>query len=90
MLNEIHRVLRNGCEAWIFDMRKDAPAEDIEKLKERYGRFMGWLIYKTATIHSGTTREELETVLTEPENRFKAYKIKEDYPFILEAVLFKI
>lgn len=90
VLNEIHRVLKPSCEAWIYDLRKDAPAEDIEKLKARYGRFMGWLIYKAVTLHSGTTREELETVLTEPENRFKAYEIREDYPFILEAVLFKM
>jgi len=90
VLNEIYRVLKPGCEAWIYDLRKDAPAEDREKLKERYGRFMGLLIYRLVTIHSGTTREELERVFMEPENRFKAYEIREDFPFILEAVLSKM
>jgi len=89
VLNEIHRILKPGYEAWIYDLRKDAPAEDREKLKERYGKFIGWLIYRAVTVHSGLTKRELEEVLRESENRFKVYEIKEDYPFILEAVLFK-
>lgn len=89
VLNEIHRVLKPGCEAWIYDLRKDAPPEDVERLKERYGRFIGWLLYRAVTAHSATTREELERVLKDPENRFKIYEIGEDYPFVLEAVLLK-
>lgn len=89
VLNEIHRVLKQGCEAWIFDLRKDAPAEDREKLKQRYGRLAGWLVYRAVTAHSSITREELEKVLIAPENRFKAYEIREDYPFFLQAVLVK-
>lgn len=89
VLNEIHRVLKPGCEAWIIDLRKDAPAEDREKLRKRYGRVMAWLFHRAVTIHSGTTRELLQRVLAEPENRFKMYEIREDYPLVLEAVLFK-
>jgi len=89
VLNEIHRVLKPGREAWIYDLRKDAPAEDVERLKERYGTFIGRLIYRAVTVHSAVTREELERVLMDPEDRFKAYEIREDYPFTLEAVLFR-
>ena len=89
VLNEIHRVLQPGCEAWIIDLRKEAPDDDREKLRKRYGRFMAWLFYRAVVIHSSTTREELQRVLTEHENRFKRYEIREDYPLILVAVLFK-
>jgi len=89
VLNEIHRVLKPGCEAWIIDLRKDAPAEEGEKLRKRYGRFVALLFHRAVTIHSGTTRESLQRVLAEPENRFKVYEIREDYPCILGAVLLK-
>jgi len=89
VLNEIHRVLKPGCEAWVYDLRKDAPAEDKEKLKERYGRLAGWLTYTAVTAHSGLTKEDLEAVLKNPENKFKTQKVSEDYPFFLEAVLSK-
>ena len=89
VLNEIYRVLKPSCEAWIYDLRKNAPAEDLEKLKWRYGGLMGRVFYMVVTVHSAITKEELERVLMDPENRFKAYEINEDYPCVLGAVLLK-
>lgn len=89
VLNEIYRILKPSCEAWVYDLRKYAPAEDLEKLKWRYGRFMGRLFYIVVTVHSAITKEELESALMDHENRFKAYEIKEDHPCILGAVLLK-
>lgn len=89
VLNEVHRVLKPGCEAWIYDLRRDVPAEDKEKLKRRYGRLLSWLIWRVVATHSSITREALEETLKQPESRFRAYAIREDYPSVLEVILLK-
>jgi ubiquinone/menaquinone biosynthesis C-methylase UbiE len=89
VLNEIHRVLKDGGQAWIYDIRKDAPPEGIEKLKEMYGGFAGPIIYRMISFHSSVTKEEFQNVLENPENSFKAYELRTPFPFALAAVLFK-
>jgi len=37
-LNEMHRVIRPGCEALIADLRKDASLEEINRYVEQSGR----------------------------------------------------
>lgn len=89
VLNEIHRVLRPKGQAWIYEIRRDAPQEGIEKLKEMYGRFYGPIIYRLVSFHSSTTKEEMLSVLDDPEDSFKVYELRDTFPFVLEAVLFR-
>lgn len=89
VLNEIHRVLKDGGQAWIYDIRKDTSQEGIEKLKDMYGRFIGPIIYRVVSFHSSVTRDELRNVLENPENSFKVYELRDPFPFVLEAVLIK-
>ena len=37
-LNEVHRVLRPGCEALIVDLRKDTPLDEIDTYVRKSGR----------------------------------------------------
>jgi len=89
VLNAIHRVLKDGGQAWIYDLRRDSSKEDIEKLREMYGRIVGPIIYRVVSFHSSITREEFQNILKNLENSFKVYKLKDPFPFVLEAILFK-
>jgi ubiquinone/menaquinone biosynthesis C-methylase UbiE len=89
ILNEIYRVLKKGGQAWIYDLRRDVPQEEMEKLKEMYGRFLGQIIYRFVSFHSSVTKEELRKVLENPKNNFKIYELTDPYPFIIEAILSK-
>lgn len=89
ILNEIHRVLKDGRQAWIYDLRKDMPEEGMQKLKQMYGRFVGPIIYRWVSFHSAVTKEEFQNVLEKPENSFKVYDLRNPVPFAHEAVLFK-
>jgi len=74
--NEIHRVLMNGGEAWMYDGRKDATVEDLEetfsklRMTERDLPLPPWVIkriwpcahvgYKTEVYTSGKIRRAIE------------------------------
>lgn len=44
-LNEMHRVLRPGCEALVVDLRQDASLDDIDSYVKQSGRSLldGWM-----------------------------------------------
>lgn len=89
VLNEIHRVLKDGVQAWIYDLLRDASKKSMEKFKEMYGRIVGSIIYRVVSFHSSVTKEELRNILEDPENSFKVYELRGPLPFVLEAKLFK-
>ncbi len=89
VLNEIYRVLKPGGKALIYELRKDASAEDLEDLKVRYGVVVGSLVYRAVAVHSATTLEEYQEVLSDPQNLFKTFEIRLPVPFAMEAVLSK-
>jgi ubiquinone/menaquinone biosynthesis C-methylase UbiE len=80
-LDEIHRVLRSGGHASIFDLRKDAPREAIDaEVREmqlsRFGTFvMNW-IFRLGLLRAAYTREALEAVVAR--SRFERGEIRQD------------
>jgi ubiquinone/menaquinone biosynthesis C-methylase UbiE len=67
-LDEIHRVLRPGARASIFDLRKDVPAGAIEQeIREmQQSRFSAWLtkwIFRLGLLRAAYTRPALEKVV---------------------------
>ncbi|MBI5167823.1 MAG: class I SAM-dependent methyltransferase [candidate division NC10 bacterium] len=88
VINEIHRVLKGGREAWIYDVLRDATQEMVLYLRGRYG-LLGPILYRIVRSHSSVSMEYVEGILKDPENRFPSYNIERlDLP-ILKARLRK-
>jgi hypothetical protein len=51
--------------------------------------FLGSIIYRLVSFHSSTTKDEMLNVLDDPENSFKVYDLRDSFPFVVEAVLFR-
>jgi ubiquinone/menaquinone biosynthesis C-methylase UbiE len=81
VFNEIYRVLKHGGQAWVYDLRKDAQRESVEKLRERYGSLVS-LIYEWVRFHSSMRLDEVQNILNKPENKFKKYEIEQILVFL--------
>lgn len=75
-LNEIYRILKKGGEAWIIDQNKNAPKEETDKIKKKYGHLLGAITSRGLRLHS-TTPEKARTVLRDAGNKFKHYEVVE-------------
>ncbi len=82
VINEIHRVLKEGREAWIYDVLRDATQETILYLRGKYG-LLGPILYRIVKSHSSVSMEYVEGILKHPENRFPSYNIERlDLPIL--------
>ncbi|MEM2290819.1 MAG: class I SAM-dependent methyltransferase [Candidatus Korarchaeum sp.] len=81
VLSEIRRVLKEGGQAWIYDLRRDAPRELIAaKLREYgYGGAMSSILSSLVRLHSGTSLGELMSIVDETRLLFRGYSIEEDW-----------
>ncbi len=87
-LKEIHRVLRNGGEAWIYDLRRDPTKEARAQLRNRYGWFLSFLVLYFVRLHSSVRFQDVQEVISLPEIRFSE-KSMEDRGIILKLRLLK-
>jgi ubiquinone/menaquinone biosynthesis C-methylase UbiE len=87
VINEIYRVLKDGRQAWIYDLRRDVSENVIvKKLGEyKYGKMISLILYNAVKAHSSITLHEVLNMLGDEENRFKQYRIEENrhsYPVL--------
>lgn len=61
-LKEIFRVLKEGGEAWIYDIRKDISKEASTQFKRKYGFFF-YILLNLVKFHSSVTLKEVEKVV---------------------------
>ena len=86
ILTEIHRVLKDEKQAWIYELRTDMPRALKEKLGESgYGRVMSYLISAGVRTHSGLSLAELKDILEDGAGGFRSYHLDETWdsdPFL--------
>jgi ubiquinone/menaquinone biosynthesis C-methylase UbiE len=87
VINEIHRVLKYGCKALIYDIRSDVPSYMIRSWakKSGYGEILSLISYSIIKVHSSITLSNVLKLLKGKENMFKQYDLEESwcsYPII--------
>ena len=87
-LKEIHRVLRNGGEAWIYDLRRDPTKEARAQLRNRHGWFLSFLVLYFVRLHSSVRLQDIQEVISLSEIGFSE-KSMEDRGIILKLRLLK-
>ena len=88
-LNEMHRVLKPGGKAFILDLCKDAPWQEIEDYVKRSGRspFDAWMTkftFKHMLLKRAYTEKEMESLVQGSD--FKSCQIVRD-PIGMEVTL---
>ncbi len=63
-IKEIHRVLKKGGQAYIYDIWKDTPKEIEEQVRRRYGWFLGFIFLTVVRSHSSMTFKEAQDILS--------------------------
>jgi ubiquinone/menaquinone biosynthesis C-methylase UbiE len=88
VLEECHRILKPGQEAWIYDGCPEVFANpaDRRKAKKEYGFLIDRLGYRVSTLH-GFTREEYET---ETKGTLEQTAFKGNYQMALTDIWMKI
>ena len=87
-LKEIHRVLKTGGEAWIYEIRKDTTREAKKQLKDRYGRFVSFIVLYSVRLHSAMSLQEFQNITSLPQLGFSQMTI-EDKGLALKLRLLK-
>jgi ubiquinone/menaquinone biosynthesis C-methylase UbiE len=85
---EIHRVLKNGGEAWIYDFRKDVPKEVKAQLRSRYGWWLSFVVHYIVRAHSSMKKNDAEKILSSPEIGFSSKNVV-DKGILLKLQLIK-
>jgi ubiquinone/menaquinone biosynthesis C-methylase UbiE len=76
-LKEMHRVLKVGGEAWIYELRKDTTPEAKKQLKDRYGRFVSFIVLYSVRLHSAMSLQEFEKITLLPQLGFSEMTIED-------------
>jgi ubiquinone/menaquinone biosynthesis C-methylase UbiE len=87
-LKEIHRVLKIGGEAWIYELRQDTTREARMQLKDRYGWFLSFLVLYFVRLHSSVRLQEFQKIISSSQISFSEMGI-EDRGLALKLRLLK-
>lgn len=72
-LDEIYRVLRDGGEAWIYDISRDIDQAAFARAKSRYGFISSWLFRLHSFTEPFYTQKEIDQLASE--SRFRKHTI---------------
>ncbi|OPY51740.1 MAG: hypothetical protein A4E49_02142 [Methanosaeta sp. PtaU1.Bin112] len=83
-LNEIHRVLKPGREAWIYDHWKEVSQEARQQLKRDFGLMAAWFaLAHLRMVHSAMTLETARSILEDPSLKFQEKRLETRGIFLL-------
>ena len=54
-LKELARVLKKNGIVWIYDIRRDATAENTARIRKKYGWFLAHIVLPVVRLHSSLT-----------------------------------
>lgn len=76
-LNEIYRVLKPNCEAWIYDHWKDPSQEARDRLKKDFGRLAaGFALAHLRFVTSSLTMEKARSIQEDPALKFQKQRLE--------------
>jgi ubiquinone/menaquinone biosynthesis C-methylase UbiE len=87
-LKEVNRVLRNDCEAWIYDLRQDITKEARAQLRSSYGWFLSFVVLYFVRLHSSVRLRKVRELVSLSEIDFSEMSI-EDRGIFLKLRLMK-
>ncbi len=87
-LKEINRVLKNGGEAWIYDLRRDVTREARAELTSRYGWFLSFVVLYFVRLHSSVRLQGVRELVSVSEAGFSDTSV-EDRGLTLKLRLLK-
>lgn len=87
-LKEIHRVLKDGGVAWIYDLRRDPPKEPRVLLRSKYDWFISFVVFYFVRLHSSIRLRNFQEIISLPELGFSE-KSTEDRGIFLKLRLLK-
>ena len=76
-LKEIGRVLKDGGEAWIYELRRDTSKEAALELSNRYGRLLSFICLHFVRVHSSIALKRAEEIFSSPEIGFSGKSVEE-------------
>ena len=83
-LNEIHRVLKPGGEAWIYDHWRNPSKEARDGLRKEYGWWLGALaLLHLKLVRSSLTDDEAISLMHNPILKFEHKQLKHRRIFLL-------
>lgn len=74
-LKEVHRVLKRGGEAWIYDLRRDISREATLETRKRYGWLLSSVFLYLVRLHSSVRLDEVQELLSSPELDFSSKRV---------------
>jgi ubiquinone/menaquinone biosynthesis C-methylase UbiE len=74
-LAEIHRVLKNGGEAWIYDPSRDVSKEVRIEIRNKYGWFLSSLFLGVVRLHSSVSAKGVEKLLSSLDVSFSSKNV---------------
>lgn len=83
-LNEIHRVLKPGGEAWIYDHCKDPSLEARRQLRRDFGSLLAWFaLAHLRFVSSALTVEQAWTILEDSSLKYQEKRLEMHGIFLL-------
>jgi ubiquinone/menaquinone biosynthesis C-methylase UbiE len=74
---EIHRALKPGGEAWIYEIRQDVPEEAKQQLRKSYGWFLTFLVLYVVRLHSSVKLQRFKELCTVCKDNFSKIETEE-------------